>query len=179
MKRDYKHWTTKDEELLRKWWATDTPVKEFLHVFDGRSYASVLVHANKRMNLGPRPTMFRSTYSPVWVSVERLLKTGVQMNARDIAAHLGFSSRRVTDVLAAHHKGEEKAVHIATWRRAGDGWFWVAIWAIGDGPDMKRPKPQSNVDRAHKRRVQRAAVTSNKSYGVFGAVVRQLDQAAA
>lgn len=179
MTRTYKHWTTKEEELLREWWITETPVKEFLHLFEGRSYGSVLIHANNHMGMGRRPTMVRSTYSPVWVSVERLLKTGVQMNAKDIAAYLRVSARRVTDVLVAHHKGEEKAVHIATWRRAGDGWNWVQIWAIGDGPDMRKPRPQTNDDRARRKRAQRAACSSMKSHGVFGLVVSQLNQASA
>ncbi len=179
MTRFYKKWTTHEESALAAAWVTTTPMKEFLHLFGGRSYESVVLHANKHMKLGKRPTPVRSTYSAVWDSVERILKTGVHMTAADIAKKVNCSYRQVIDLLHANQRSESPVVHVATWRRAGDGWQWIEVWAYGEGDDMRRPRAKSNEEKARLRRMRRSIASNTKSFGVFGTVVSQLNQAAA
>lgn len=179
MTRFYRHWTTKEEETLRRIWVTETPLKEFLHLFEGRSYSSVSIHANQHMGLGARPTKVRSRYSAVWDSIERLLATGVEMTSKGIADELGFSSRQVKAVLTAKSRGAAKKVHVDSWCRPGKAHFWVEIWAIGDEIDAPRPRSRTRDDLNAVKRQQRATVSRIRKYGVFGTVVDQLYRAAA
>lgn len=179
MTRFYRYWTTKEEEALRRIWPTDTPLKEFMHLFEGRSYSSVSVHANQHMGLGARPTKPRSRYSSVWDSIERLLKTGVALTSTAIASELGFSSRQVKSVLTAKNRAEVKKVHVDAWCRPGKAHFWVEIWALGDEIDASKPRGRTRDDLNAVKRHQRATVSRIRKYGVFGVVVSQLHQAAA
>ncbi len=179
MTRFYRYWTTKEEETLRRIWVTDTPLKEFMHLFEGRSYASVSMHANQHMGLGARPTQVRSHYSAVWDSIERLLKTGVLMTSKQIADELGFSSRQVKSVLDARSRGDARRVHVSGWCRPGKARFWIEIWAIGDKSNAPRPNARTRDDLNSIRRQERATVTRIRKHGVFGSVVAQLNQAAA
>jgi hypothetical protein len=172
-KRSHIAWTTHQEKNLRELWVSDKSIKANLNLFGDHTYQAVIVHAQK-LNLGRRPMPFRSTYSAVWDEVERLLKTGVTLTAKEIGERLGFSMRHVTDIMNARHAQDESPIYIHLWRKPGGGHHYVQVWAWGDSEDAKRPKKRSQDDINRIRRERRAIRNSVKVAGPFGVAMNQV-----
>jgi hypothetical protein len=178
-RRSYKFWTVREEKVLREMWVTAVPIKEFLHMLSpDRTYQSVIAHA-QNIRLGARPIKVRSTYSGVWAEVERVLKTGKQLTANELAERTGHCARNITDLLHARHELEEPLVHVATWRRCGAAYRYVEVWGWGEGPDAVKPKARTLDEINRLRRARRAARNAIANSGQFGAAVMQLMQEAA
>jgi hypothetical protein len=174
IKRSHVSWTTRQEQDLRDLWVSDKSIKANMHLFGDHTYQAVIARAQKVLHLGHRPTLIRSTYSAVWDEVERLLKTGVMLTAREIAERLGFSVRHVTDVMNEKHNQEEPPIYIHLWRKAGSGHMYVPIWALGDEDDAKKPKRRTQNDINRIRRERRAIRNSVKVAGPFGIAMNQV-----
>jgi hypothetical protein len=178
VKRSHVAWTNRQEENLRAIWVSGKSIKENLHLLGDHTYQAAIAHA-QLLKLGKRPTPARSTYSAVWDDVHRLLATGAQLTARDIAERLGFSARHVTDLLNMKHKADEPVVYVGGWRRAGNAHRYVEVWALGDGDDVRKPRAKTRDDINRIRRERRAIRNAAKVSGPFGVAINQVLREAA
>lgn len=177
-KRSHLAWTNRQEENLREIWVSDKSIKESLHLLGGHTYQAAIAHA-QLLKLGKRPNPVRSTYSAVWDDVQRLLATGLQLTAKDIADRLGFSARHVTDLLNAKHRSDDPIVYVGGWRRAGHAHRYVELWALGDGDDVRKPKAKTRDDINRIRRERRAARKAAVVSGPFATAMNQVMREAA
>ncbi|WP_207000695.1 hypothetical protein [Trinickia mobilis] len=172
----YRFWTVQEEKQLRELWATQTPIKEAMHMFGDRSYQSVIGHAIQ-MGLGRRPIPVRSKFSAAWEQIRRELEKGKPLTSRELAELTGGCQRNVTDVLKARCTGEDQQVYVLRWKRAGRAYLWTELWMLGDGENAPRPRRVTQDDINRRRRERRAALAHLSAGHQFGAAVEQLKAA--
>lgn len=135
-------WTRKEIATLRANWNNGLPIKQWLSELPGRSYSGVMQRA-KELELGPRGRC-SAVPTATWTLIQRLLSDGMARTVSDIAAVVGCSGRHVYTTLERHHGTE---VRIADWApRTRNGGDKPAMWALGSGPDARKPQPISATE---------------------------------
>lgn len=182
MTRAYKVWTTTEDERLRQAWASEKLVKEFVGEFPGRSIAS-LVARMAVLGISTRPEGFkRPVRSNIWLVIEKILKDGEKLTTRDITNRIGCTYRHAWDLLTDKFHADEPQIHIAHWRRARPGSarsVWVEVWAYGEGPSPRRPKPPTATEHGRQYRIRARSRAGLIERNPFAVAMNQIMQGAA
>ncbi|MGU7784905.1 ArsR family transcriptional regulator [Burkholderia sp. PU8-34] len=134
-KRAWRKWTEAEEADLRRVWVGDGPLKQFLDLFGGRSFHSVVSHG-LAMGLGERPNKNAHAGHPNASAILRALANS-QMEAVELSAKTGISRRTVMKHLNALHA--EGKIHIARWERFESSGYPARVYAVGQRKDAVRP----------------------------------------
>lgn len=130
-------WTDEEVAKLRANWHNGLPIKQWLGDLPGRSYSGIMQRAYE-LELGPRGPC-TAVPTTTWTLIQRLLSDGKARTVNDIAKAIGYCGRFVYTTLERHHGTE---THIADWApRTRNGGDKPAMWALGSGPDKRKPRP--------------------------------------
>ncbi|KWK75767.1 winged helix-turn-helix domain-containing protein [Burkholderia ubonensis] len=134
-KRMWQKWTEAQEADLRRVWIADGPLKQYLDLFGGRSYHSVVSHG-LAMGLGERPKKNAHAAHPNEMAILRALTNG-SMESVELSAKTGLSRRTVMKHLNALHA--EGKIHISRWERFESSGYPARVYALGQRKDATRP----------------------------------------
>ncbi|MBB3010690.1 hypothetical protein [Cupriavidus alkaliphilus] len=141
-------WTRKEVATLRANWHNGLPIKQWMNELPGRSYSAIMQRAHE-LELGPRGRCF-AVPPTTWTLIQRLLSDGVARTVNAIAAAVGCSGRHVYTTLERYHGAETR---IAGWApRTRNGGDKPAMWALGSGPDARKPRPLSPTEATRRYR---------------------------
>ncbi|WP_241300522.1 ArsR/SmtB family transcription factor [Burkholderia stabilis] len=138
-KRAWKKWTESDEAELRRVWIADGPLKQYLHLFSGRSFEAVNAHG-LAMGLGERPNRYAQAAHPNASAILRVLAQA-PMESVEISAKTGISRRTVMKHLNVLHTAGK--VYIARWERFEASGYPARIYAVGKRKDASRPRART------------------------------------
>jgi hypothetical protein len=110
-----------------------------------------------RLLLRPCPAPPRA-WGTTTAAIERVLADGVPMGSAEIAREIGLSRERVCSCIsrmARRNPKVERRVHIAAWvLDDGEGRrrYPRALYALGDLPNAKKPRPETGTEMARRYR---------------------------
>ncbi|WP_155635496.1 hypothetical protein [Burkholderia cepacia] len=137
MARPYNPWKAREVEIVRRYWPTLMPMQDLLKLVPRHSESSITTYANKVLQL-KRPTSRSAPGNPrrqpAWERVVEILKEAPKSQL-EIAAALGVSRKRVSQILRAH-PGD---AYIKSWRWPPYTSRAEALWALGNQPDAPEP----------------------------------------
>ena len=131
-----KPWTTREIAMLRELWVQSGSVKQMMDKLPGRTWRAILLQA-MRSGLPRRdPALKTSHYSWIGEEVEKLLKTGRRLTVEQIAAELGTSLSATARQIKF---GRGTKYYVSAWTRKTANQQYAAVYAYGDGDDVRRP----------------------------------------
>lgn len=139
------HWPEEEKTLLRQYWATDKPIREWMHLLPGRSEDAIIGRA-RRLKLGKREVNRKPTRTESWQCIEQLLSDGKFRSTPEIAERTGFNVSVVRKQLQERIRVQ---VYVAEWRWEVNK--WVALFALGVNQyNARRPKPKPKAENQRK-----------------------------
>jgi len=134
-KRPWRKWSEQEDADLRLVWVADGPMKQYLHLFNGRRVEAVLTHG-LHIGLGVRPNKNAQVGDPNAFAILRVLAHG-PMESLELSAKTGISRRTVMKHLKALHAASQ--VYIERWERFGASGYPARVYAVGKRKDAPRP----------------------------------------
>lgn len=131
-----KPWTTREIAILKERWVQSGSVKQMMDKLPGRTWRAILLQA-MRSGLPRRdPGLKISHYSWIGEEVEKLLKTGRRLTVEQIAAEIGASLSATARQIKL---GRGTKYYVSAWTRKTANQEYAAVYAYGDGDDVRRP----------------------------------------
>lgn len=163
-----KAYTEAEKRILREIKFSGKTVKSQMHRMPGRTLWGV-----ERAISALRGKKKRGCTSWIWTSILSLLKDESELTTKEIAEHIGCTTRQVARLLTANHAEENHTVYISDWQtRAGAP---IAKWAHGNQQHAPRPIPYSAEEELSRSRERRRA--NNVRSNPFAVAMNQIMEA--
>jgi hypothetical protein len=134
-------WSPEELAILARIWRSPTPVKLQMHLLPGRS-ESTAGHQAIRQELGAK----NRADSKLVDDIEKLLKDGRSRTVSAIFKEIDISLSHARNML--NRLVAERRAHIADWEQVPSNGLWQAIYVIGRGVSMPRPKKMTQKERS-------------------------------
>ncbi len=136
-------WTEEEIATLREMWQSPVPMKDQMHRLPGRS-AEYAFRMAKKLGMGFK----NRAYSEMLGHIEKLMMDGKPRSVHDVFKEIAVDLGHARDLLT--RLVHEERAHIAIWRQTGCNGQWQALYVIGKGVNVPKPKPMTQKQRTER-----------------------------